>query len=179
MTELSISGRRNVQSEPISRISQLRIRPRSNPALVGTGTLELGFDVSVIRDCTVQGATLTLDDVRANALAGAESSAGDKDFVVNMACSHDNVPVELTLTDAHAPGSSGSLLAAAPGSDAAGVQIELLRNGLPVQLGMPWAYGMSVTGSNPIPLSARYARTADTLVAGAIVGEAVLMADYP
>lgn len=179
LTELSVSGRRNVQSEAISRTSQLRIRPRSNPSLVGTGTLELGFDVSVIRDCAVQGATLTLDDVPANALAGAGSSAGDKDFVVNMACSHDNVPVELTLTDAHVPGGSGSMLAAAPGSDAAGVQIELLRNGLPVQLGTPWSYGMSLTGSNPIPLSARYARNADPLVAGAIVGEAILMADYP
>lgn len=179
MTRLAVSGRRNVQSEPISLISQLRIRPRSNPALVGTGTLELGFDVSVVRDCTVQGATLALKDVPANALSGTGSSAGEEDFTVNMVCSHDNVPVELTLTDAHAPGNSGSLLAAAPGSDAAGVQIELLRNGLPVQLGMPWSYGMSQTGSNPISLSARYARSTGTLMAGAIVGEAVLMADYP
>ncbi|HYQ22421.1 fimbrial protein [Stenotrophomonas sp.] len=179
MTEISVSGRRNVESEPISRTSQLRIRPRSNPALVGTGTLEMGFDVSVIRDCTVHGATLALDDLPANLLTGPGNSAGEKEFVVDMTCSHDNLPVKLTLTDAHAPGNSSSLLSAAPGSDAGGVQIELLRNNLPVQLGTPWSYGMSQTGRNPISLSARYVANGNPLGAGAIVGEAILMADYP
>lgn len=178
-TELVISGRRGVESTPIAPISQLRIRPRSHPGLIGTSTLELGFDVSVVRDCTVHGATLVLDELPATLLATPGSTGGEKALDIDMTCSHDNIPVELTLTDAHAPAATGSLLAAAPGSDAAAVQIELTRNGLPVQLGTPWSYGSAQTGSNPITLGARYARTAGTLVAGEIKGEEILQADYP
>ncbi|WP_236546167.1 fimbrial protein [Stenotrophomonas sp. 364] len=128
--------------------------------------------------CTLANATHTLDDVVANDLAVADSTAKPSTFDVAMNCSMANVDVTLTLTDANQPGNTGSDLAPGAGSTAGGVQVQLLRGGLPLQLGQAWSYGFSAKGQQAIPFQARYHRTAGPLVTGVITGEAVLVADY-
>ncbi|AWH16443.1 hypothetical protein C1922_03400 [Stenotrophomonas sp. ZAC14D2_NAIMI4_7] len=177
--ELTVSGRRGVESQPIQRMLGLRIHPKDDASLIGNDTLELGFDVSVIHACTMQAVSVVLDDVAPAELLLPDSSAAERDFSVNMDCSHDGIPVTLTLTDAHSPGNTGSALEPAAGSTAEGVRIELLRAGVPVRMQQPWQYGQANTGPNPIDLTARYARTAGALAPGEIKGEAVLQADYP
>jgi len=128
--------------------------------------------------CTLANASHALDDVVANDLAVSGSSAKESGFDVTMNCRMGNIDVHLSLADANNPGSSNGQLAPAPGTTAGGVQVQLLRGGLPVQFGHVWSHGWSSKGSQPIPFSARYLRTADPLVPGEVKGEAVLTADY-
>lgn len=128
--------------------------------------------------CTLANASHTLDDVLANDLAISGSNAKESSFDVTMNCPMGNIDVHLSLADANNPGSSNGQLAPAPGATAGGVQVQLLRGGLPVQFGRVWSHGWSSKGSQAIPFSARYLRTADPLVPGEVKGEAVLTAVY-
>lgn len=128
--------------------------------------------------CSITSTSHALDNVIANDLAASGSNAKESSFDVMMNCPMDNIDVHLSLADANNPGSSNGQLAPAPGADAGGVQVQLLRGGLPVQFGRVWSHGWSSKGSQAIPFSARYLRTADPLVPGEVKGEAVLTADY-
>jgi type 1 fimbria pilin len=128
--------------------------------------------------CTLANASHALDDVLANELAASGSNAKESSFDVTMNCPMDNIDVQLSLADANDPGSSNGQLAPAPGANAGGVQVQLLRGGQPVQFGQAWSNGWSNKGQQGIPFSARYLRTADPLVPGLVKGEAVLTADY-
>ncbi len=128
--------------------------------------------------CTLANVSHTLDDIVANELAASSSDVKESSFDVAMNCPMDNIDVQLSLADANDPGSSNGQLAPAPGATAGGVQVQLLRGGQPVQFEQAWSHGWSSKGQQAIPFSARYLRTADLLVPGAITGEAVLTADY-
>lgn len=128
--------------------------------------------------CTLADSSQSLDPVSADLLAAAGSTAGEKAVAVAMTCPSANVDVEMVLTDANDAGNAGSLLTPAGGSDAGGVRLEMLRAGNPVQFGQRWQHGWSSKGSQDVPFTARYRRTADALQPGTIIGEAVLTATY-
>ena len=128
--------------------------------------------------CTLADSSQSLDPVSADLLAAAGSTAGEKTVTVAMNCPSANVDVEMVLADANDAGNAGSLLTPAGGSDAGGVRLEMLRAGNPVQFGQRWRHGWSSKGSQDVPFTARYRRTADALQPGTIIGEAVLTATY-
>lgn len=128
--------------------------------------------------CSITSTSHALDNVVANDLAASGSNAKESSFDVMMDCPMGNIDVHLSLADANNPGSSNDQLAPAPGATAGGVQVQLLRGGLPVQFGRVWSHGCSSKVSQSIPFSACYLRTADSLVPGEVKGEAVLTAVY-
>lgn len=166
-----------MESVPRTFLGAVEMWPEGNPANPFRHTFTVELNVPPVT-CTLANATHTLDDVVANELAVADSTAKPSSFDVAMNCPMANVDVTLTLTDANQPGNTGSDLAPGAGSTAAGVQVQLLRGGLPLQLGQAWSHGLSAKGQQAIPFEARYHRTAGPLVAGVITGEAVLVADY-
>lgn len=166
-----------MESVPYRYLGAVETWPVTDPGQRLLSPISLGFTVPPVT-CTLANATHTLDDVVANDLAVADSTAKPSTFDVAMNCPMANVDVTLTLTDANQPGNTGSDLAPGAGSTAGGVQVQLLRGGLPLQLGQAWSYGFSAKGQQAIPFEARYHRTAGPLVSGVITGEAVLVADY-
>jgi hypothetical protein len=166
-----------MESVPYRYLGAVEAWPATDPGQRLLSPISLGFTVPPVT-CTLAHATHTLDDVVANDLAAADSTAKPSTFDVAMNCPMANVDVTLTLTDANQPGNTGSDLAPGAGSTAGGVQVQLLRGGLPLQLGQAWSYGFSAKGQQAIPFEARYHHTAGPLVTGVITGEAVLVADY-
>ncbi len=166
-----------MESVPRTFLGTVDVWPEGNSANPFRHTFTLELNVAPVT-CTLANATHTLDDVVANDMAVADSTAKPSTFDVAMNCPMANVDVTLTLTDANQPGNTGSDLAPGAGSTAGGVQVQLLRGGLPLQLGQAWSYGFSAKGQQAIPFEARYHRTAGPLVTGVITGEAVLVADY-
>jgi len=128
--------------------------------------------------CTLSSAGFSLTDVSADALGAAGSSSREQTFQVKLQCDAAGVPVKLTLTDANAPTATGSLLKPTANATAEGVQVELLRNGVPVALGQQWNHGASSAGAQNIDLQARYTRVPGAFKIGAVEGQAVLTADY-
>lgn len=166
-----------MESVPYRHLGTVEAWPASDPSQRLLTPISLGFTVPTVT-CTLADASHTLDDVVANELAASGSSAKESSFDVAMNCPMDNVDVQLSLADANDPGSSNGQLAPATGTTAGGVQVQLLRNGQPVQFGQAWSHGWSSKGLQAIPFSARYLRTADPLAPGEVKGEAVLTADY-
>lgn len=138
-----------------------------------------GIDVRQ-RSCALSDVSMALDDVSVSELMDPDDVAKEKAIDVSMNCPMGGVPVKLTLTDNHDVGNTGSQLSPAPGTDAKGVRIELLRNGIPVRFGARWDHGHSMPGGGAerVAFSARYHRGTGALVPGNVVGEAVLTADY-
>ncbi|HEL2980204.1 TPA: fimbrial protein [Stenotrophomonas maltophilia] len=95
-----------------------------------------------------------------------------------MRCPGPGITVDLSLADANDAAATGSALQPTADSDAAGVQIELLRGGLPVQFGQRWGHGLSIGGNEDLDFTARYLRTGSDIAPGDIKGQAVLTADY-
>lgn len=144
-------------------------------------TIQHHFSIEVnipVLTCTLTASSQSLDPVSADLLAAAGSTAGEKRVAMSMNCPSANVDVSMMLADANDAGNSGSVLEPAAASDASGVKVEMLRGGNPVQFGQTWSHGWSSKGSQDVPFTARYVRTAGTLKPGAIVGEAVLTATY-
>jgi len=166
-----------MESVPRTFLGTVELWPEGNAANPFRHSFTLELTIPPVT-CTLANATHTLDDVVANDLAVADRTAKPSTFDVAMNCPMANVDVTLTLTDANQPGNTGSDLAPGAGSTAGGVQVQLLRGGLPLQLGQAWSYGFSAKGQQAIPFQARYHRTAGPLVTGVITGEAVLVADY-
>ncbi len=128
--------------------------------------------------CTLSSAGFSLADVSAGVLAAPGSSSREQDFQVKLQCDAVGIPVKLTLTDANAPTATGSLLTPTANATAEGVQVELLRSGVPVKLGQQWNHGTSSAGAQNIDLQARYTRVAGSFEIGVVEGQAVLTADY-
>lgn len=141
--------------------------------------MNTGIDVRQ-RSCALSDVSMALADVSVNELMNPDDVAKEEEIRISMNCPMGGIPVKLTLSDNHDVGNTGSQLSPAPGTDAQGVRIELLRNGTPVQFGVRWDHGHSMPGggSESVAFSARYRRVAGPLVPGDVVGEAVLTADY-
>ncbi|MDI9273897.1 fimbrial protein [Stenotrophomonas sp. PFBMAA-4] len=128
--------------------------------------------------CALSSAGFSLDDISADVLGAAGSSSREQTFQVAMRCDAAGIPVKLTLADANAPTATGSLLKPTANATAQGVQVELLRNGVPVVLGQQWNHGASSAGMQNIDLQARYTRVPGSFSIGEVEGQAVLTADY-
>ncbi|MDR2957925.1 MAG: type 1 fimbrial protein [Stenotrophomonas sp.] len=146
------------------------------PAFVKTDTFTFSATIRP-KTCTLADAPVTLDDVVALDLPAAGSTAGDRDFNVRLNCNGE-FPVSLQLTDANAPGNTGSRLVPSTNATAVGVHVQLLREGAPVVLGQTWSIPQSRIGDQNIALSARYHREAGTFAAGVVEGQAIITATY-
>ncbi len=162
------------------------MRPQTQRALgavlvEGSGPAEFRFAIGYDfhgTTCTLSNAHVVLDPITASELE-ATQAGGDKDFVVTMNCGVPGRPVSLQIHDATDRGNATDVLAPAPGSDAQGVGLQILHKGAPLMMGRVWSHTDSTGAAEDIPFTARYLRLpADTLAAGDIRGEAILMADY-
>ncbi len=155
---------------PVTHISPLY------PAFVKTDTFSFSATLDM-PTCTFTDKAVSLQDIRAADLPAAGSDAGLEAFEVAMDC-NGNFALDLTLTDAHAPGNAGSLLSPASNATADGVRVQLLREGSPVELGKAWPIARTQVGPQMIPLAARYHRIAGDFGAGVVEGQAILTATY-
>lgn len=168
-----------------SRGGPMRPQPqRSLGEVVVEGTpstaqfrFEIGYDFQGTT-CTLSNAHVVLDPISATHLDAAQAG-GDKDFTVTMNCGVPGRPVSLQIFDAIDRGNTSDVLAPAGGSDAQGVGLQILHKGAPLPMGRVWAHTDSTGVTENIPFSARYLRLpGEAMAAGAITGEAVLLADY-
>lgn len=137
--------------------------------------LDLKFPAAT---CPLQDKAETLQDVQTAELAVPGSTAKEKLVAIRMDCGVDPPRARMTLSDAGDAGNTGSQLTPTADSDAEGVRVQLLRNGSEVQFGQTWDFDPGVGGVHDHQFTARYIRTNDALVPGAIKGEAVLNVDY-
>ncbi|MBH1864512.1 fimbrial protein [Stenotrophomonas maltophilia] len=145
----------------------------------GTGDFyfEIGYEFQGTT-CALMDASPVLDPISADAL-DATGSGGAKDFTVQMDCGVPGRPVSLEIYDATDGSNMSDILAPAAGSSAQGVGLQVLHNGLPLPMGRVWAHTDSTGASERIPFTARYIRLAgEPLLAGEIIGQAVLVANY-
>ncbi|WP_448133008.1 fimbrial protein [Stenotrophomonas rhizophila] len=166
-----------MESIPMTSLGTATSWDESDPSQSIQHHVRLEINVPTLT-CTLADSSQSLDPVSADLLATPGSTAGEKAVAMAMTCPSANVGVEMVLTDANDAGNVGSLLTPAAASDAGGVQLEMLRAGNPVQFGQRWQHGWSSKGSQDVPFTARYRRTAAPLRPGTIIGEAVLTADY-
>lgn len=155
---------------PISRRSPLY------PSFVKTDTYTVTANLKV-PTCTLTDTPVTLVDVVAADLPASGRSAGERSFDVAMDC-NGAFPVEMVLTDANAPGNTGSRLAPTRNATAGAVRVELLREGAPVVLRQAWTIPLTQVGRQNIRLAARYYREAGTFHGGVVEGQAIITATY-
>jgi len=164
--------------QPVPR-TQLGVEVAQHTALPEAIRHTVSVTVNILQPtCALSSAGFSLDDISADVLGAAGSSSREQTFQVAMRCDAAGIPVKLTLTDANAPTATGSLLKPTANATAQGVQVELLRNGVPVVLGQQWSHGASSAGMQNIDLQARYTRVAGSFSIGEVEGQAVLTADY-
>ncbi|RRU70540.1 MULTISPECIES: fimbrial protein [Stenotrophomonas maltophilia group] len=156
-------------------------RPLGAVLVDGSGPAEFRFEIGYEfhgTTCTLSNAHVVLDPIAARDLE-AVPTGGDKNFVVTMQCGVPGRPVSLQIHDANDRSNATDVLVPAAGSEAQGVGLQVLHSGAPLMMGRVWAHTDSTGAAEDIPFSARYIRQAgQPLKAGAIVGEAVMMADY-
>jgi len=128
--------------------------------------------------CSLSDTAFTLTEISADVVGAVGDSSHEQTFPVKMQCEAAGIPVKLTLTDANDPTATGSLLKPTAHATAEGVQVELLRNGVPVKLGQQWDHGASGNGEQNIDLQARYTRVPGALKIGDVEGQAVITATY-
>lgn len=141
-------------------------------------SITLQVDVQQLT-CTLSDASIVLDDVTGADLPAEGATTGLKALRPEINCPAYGPDVQLTLRDAGDSSNTGNLLTPAGGSTATGVQVEILREGKPVQFGQAWAFPVRATGGRQtINLQARYARTGSPLSPGIISGKAIITATY-
>ena len=146
------------------------------PHLVKTDTYRFTANLRT-KTCSINATTVSLQDVSVSDLAAADRTAGERAFNVVMNCNGE-FPVTMKLTDANAPGNTGSRLTPTSNATATGVRVQLLRAGNPVVLDQAWSIAQSQNGNQDIALSARYYREAGAFQSGVVEGQAVLTAEY-
>lgn len=140
--------------------------------------LDIQVDVKQLT-CTLSDASIVLDDVTGADLPAVGANTGLKALHPVIDCPPYGPGVHLTLRDAGDSSNTGSLLKPAAGSTATGVQVEILREGKPVQFGQAWEFPVRDTGGRQtIYLLARYARTGSLLSPGIVNGKAIITATY-
>lgn len=155
---------------PIARVSPLF------PHWVKTDTFTITANFKV-PTCTLTNTSVTLLDVPLADLPSVGSHAREQPFDVPMTC-NGAFPIQMTLTDANAPGNTGSRLTPTANASAGAVQVELLHEGTPVVLGRAWTIPLTQDGAQNVRLSARYYREAGALYGGVVEGQAVITATY-
>lgn len=128
--------------------------------------------------CFLEVPTTTLRDVSQSEMPNPGDTAAETDFEVLMYCEASGL-IDLSVSDANAPGNRTDQLVPTADSGATGVRTQILRSGVPMTMGTKWEFGNAQSGSDYyIPFSARYIRTADAIGPGIIKGEVVLSATY-
>jgi len=170
-------ARRGMTSQSIDDLSEIKYWVRD--AQQGPQTSSISFNIRVTGStCGIHDTSVALENLSPGELDATGSTAHQRDFMVDLVCPADNIPVRLTLSDADNPAGTGSRLTPVAASTAKGVSLELLRNNAPVVFGQQWNYGNGQNGVRKIPLSARYYRETGDLVPGRVEGKAFLTADY-
>lgn len=135
-------------------------------SVYGTGTF-------VSPTCTVNTPSqiVTLDDASATQLSTVGATAGTKAFNLSLNC-QGGMTVLTTFTDNAAPGNTTNVLTNNVAATQAGVGLQILRSGLPVNFGSAMTIATIATDNTPvtIPMEARYIRKAGTLTAGEVQG---------
>ncbi len=172
----AVSRGGDMQEVPTTSLGTIsRVAP-AFPRFTKTDTFSVSATLKV-PTCSVTNTAVALDEVHIADLPSAGASTGEKDFNVSMRC-NGTFPVELELTDANAPGSTGSRLAPTANATADGVRVELLKEGIPMALGVPWTIPQAQNGGQNILLTARYYREAGAYSGGVVEGQAILTATY-
>lgn len=140
-----------------------------------------------VSGCSVQTASVavTLPVVARSALAGVGTTAGAKPFAIDVACP-SGITSYVTFTDVNNSANTGSALTPGPGSNAAGVAVQLVMNGTLVQYGPASSAANtnhqmligSVSGTRSLSMQARYVATASTVSPGSINSQAVFTMSY-
>lgn len=132
---------------------------------------------------------VALPAVSKDALPKPGARAGASSFHIGLNCDAD-MKVYATMTDASLPTSTGETLSLASGSTAAGVGVQVFRDGLstPVSYGPDssvlgntnqWQVGGSTTATTyTIPFVAGYVRTMDALRVGSVSAKATITFSY-
>ncbi len=148
-----------------------------HPHLAGEHILEHSFTFPAVT-CPLQDTAETLQDVQTAELSVPGSTAKEKLVAIRMDCGAEAPRARMTLSDAGDASNTGSQLTPTADSDAEGVRVQLLRNGTEVQFGQTWDFEPGVGGVHDHQFTARYIRTDEPLLPGAIKGEAILNVDY-
>lgn len=172
----TVSRGGDMTSLPNTSLGSITYQSPKYPTLVKTESFGITAKLRT-KTCTLVAPPVELREIYATDLPSAGSSTGQRDFNVTMTC-NGAFPVNLQLTDANEPGNSGSRLKPTANATAAGVHVQLLREGNPVVLGQTWLLPLSQAGDQDIALAARYYRTAGTFGPGAVEGQAVITATY-
>ncbi|WP_234413460.1 fimbrial protein [Stenotrophomonas sp. ZAC14D2_NAIMI4_7] len=166
-----------MESVPRTLVGTAVSWPEDDPSQRLQHVVTVQFNVPPL-SCVLSQASLTLGLASADDLPAPGSSSGEADLEVAMNCPSANVDVTFTVADAQGNNRADGVLTPAAGSTGSGVQVQLLRGGAPLPLGVSWRHGYSAKGLQAIPFSARYLRTADPILPGDIKGEALLTAEY-
>lgn len=119
-------------------------------------------------------------------LATAGSTTGDTVVPLSLNCPA-GVNVAMTITDAVTPANRSTSLSLTADSSASGVGVQILNGSTPVAFGPDsavagnanqFSLGTSTAGVMQVPLTARYVRTAGTLVPGSIKANATFTMSY-
>lgn len=127
--------------------------------------------------CSLADTNLVMDDIALSALPAVGSTSASRTITVNMTCPLDGPDVEFSLNDAGDASNRGSVLTPAPNTTAAGVAVQMLRGGAPVQFGQTWRITPTATTTR-VSFGARYHRTAVKAEPGVVEGIATLVATY-
>lgn len=115
------------------------------------------------------------------ALALASGPSASLPFDIKLSCSGGNggrtTAISVTLTDATNPANRSKLLSLTRGSTAAGVAIEVLKDGGVLGYGEKWGAGNTAGGPVSIRLAARYVRTGP-ITSGSANGQATFTMSY-
>jgi len=161
-------------------------------SIVVTGTIEIRPRVPT---CTV--ATKTIDvplgPVLSKRFTGVGSTSPEKPFKIALTCSGGDAGTStrpfVTLTDKTNPGNRSTTLSLTQESGAAGVGIQILKDGTVLGYGPDssaagntnqWSAGTIAQGttSYEIPLSAHYVQTSPTITPGSADGRATFTMSY-
>lgn len=115
--------------------------------------------------------TVNLDTVYATQLSTLNATAGTKAFSIELVC-QGGINLHTTLTDNSAPGNTTNVLTNSVAATQAGVGLQILRNGTPVNFGSAMFITSIASNGTPvnIPLEARYIRKAGALTTGNVNG---------
>ncbi len=190
-----------VKTGPITKLGTLTLNGTGGYAITfyvgGTGSMTGLVSVAQVAGsssisstaCTVTSPSpsVPLDPIKASALTGIGSTAGEKSFPITLNCPSAGTKVFITLTDNANPANTSTTLALKSGSTASGVALQVLNQGTPVAFGPDssaagntnqWQAGTSSGGPMDIPLSARYVQTDAKVKAGTVNGVATFTMSY-
>lgn len=172
----AVSRGGEMEALPTTVVGEITYSTPSYPALVKKDNYNVTATLKT-KTCRLTATAVTLQDVDIADLPAEGSTAREREFTVPMNC-NGAFPMYLALTDANAPGNTGSRLTPTGNATAGAVRVQLLLEGNPVVMGQRWSVPMSQNGSQDVTLGARYYRETGALHGGVVEGQAVITATY-